>query len=242
MQAARYPAISQDLSRPAVAPLMSLTAALGHGDWVQLINPPDQLTPGPIDQLVWGWTETLNAFKWEFTFNMVPELPYATGPQVINLNTDFADGSLYGWSGYNGTIAISSSPPDGCPTPFAVLYTPNGTTSSGAAESGANHTSFAVTAGGQYLVNATVYAVDGTSQVEMGLDWLDHTAAYLSTSTVLTPAVLGEWVMLQNVFTAPAGAVSAVVRVGRDYPGFAVADFDTLYATNLECIYPATIW
>jgi hypothetical protein len=74
---ARYPAVSEDLSRSAVQSLTGVIPALGHGDWIEVVNPQTQLTPGPIDQLLYGWTETLNSTKWTFAYNLVPEAPYS---------------------------------------------------------------------------------------------------------------------------------------------------------------------
>lgn len=238
---ARYPQIAQDLSRAGVAALMSATAGLDHGDWVQLINPPDQLTPGPINQLVWGWTETLNNFKWQFSFNMVPESPYATGPQVLNANPGFVGSTLDGWSPFNGTITATGSPPPKPPAAFAALFTPTGSSPYGAIE-GARGDAFPVTPGQGYLVSAYVYAVAGTSNVEVGVDWIDGSGSYLSTSSVMVAPTLGIWVLVRSAFYAPAGAATAVARVGRNaYPG-TVADTDTMYATNIEVIWPSSTW
>jgi hypothetical protein len=74
---ARYPSIAVDLARSEVQDLTAVIPALGHGDWVEVVNPPSQLTPGPIDQLLYGWTEVLNSTKWTFAYNLVPEAPYS---------------------------------------------------------------------------------------------------------------------------------------------------------------------
>ena len=75
----RYPVLSVSLTRTEVAALFAGVPALDVGDYVQVINAPSWVTSNPIQQLVYGFTESINAFKWDISHNAVPEAPYSTG-------------------------------------------------------------------------------------------------------------------------------------------------------------------
>jgi hypothetical protein len=75
----RYPVLPVSLSRTEVAALLAVVANVDVGDYTQVINAPAWLTASPIAQLAWGFTETLNSFKWDIDVNAVPESPYSQG-------------------------------------------------------------------------------------------------------------------------------------------------------------------
>lgn len=72
----RYPQVIVDLTRTEVASVFAAVPSLAVGDYFQISNPPAWLPSGTINQLVYGWQETLNAYKWTITLNAVPESPY----------------------------------------------------------------------------------------------------------------------------------------------------------------------
>jgi hypothetical protein len=72
----RYPQIIIDMTRPAVANLFSAIAGTDIGQYVQIINLPPWFPGTTIDQLVVGYTETLNAFKWIIEWNGSPYAPW----------------------------------------------------------------------------------------------------------------------------------------------------------------------
>lgn len=72
----RYPQITVDMSRSEVTSLFNDVPSLNIGDFLEIVNPPSWLPAGPIKQLQWGRSETLNAFRWVFVYNCVPESPY----------------------------------------------------------------------------------------------------------------------------------------------------------------------
>jgi hypothetical protein len=75
----RYPILTLDMSRSAVASLFATIPGMRIGDYLQITNPPAFLTASAVNQLVWGIEETLNNYIWTITFNCVPESPWATG-------------------------------------------------------------------------------------------------------------------------------------------------------------------
>ncbi len=83
----RFPVITVKLARITTAALFSSIPSMRIGDYFQVTNPPGHLTTGTLKQLVWGYSETLNAFEWTFAFNAVPETPYETGfsPGTVQL-------------------------------------------------------------------------------------------------------------------------------------------------------------
>lgn len=72
----RYPTVTFDQTRTEVATLIGQIAILDVGDFFQIFQPPSWLPPGTINQLAFGFTETLNAFLWTISINAVPESPY----------------------------------------------------------------------------------------------------------------------------------------------------------------------
>jgi hypothetical protein len=72
----RYPQVTVDLARTQVKSLFSAVPSLSIGDFFRISNPPAWLPSGAISLLQWGRAETLNAYRWTFRFNCVPELPY----------------------------------------------------------------------------------------------------------------------------------------------------------------------
>jgi hypothetical protein len=73
----RYPQITVDMRRAQVSGgNFYAVAALGVGDFIQVVNPPSWLPPGVISQLCYGFTENLNAYEWTIAINAVPEDPY----------------------------------------------------------------------------------------------------------------------------------------------------------------------
>jgi hypothetical protein len=75
----RYPTVQFDLSRSQVASFFSSIPSMRIGDYLQITNPPSFLVNTTIQQLVFGWSETINALTWTITFNTVPEIPYSSG-------------------------------------------------------------------------------------------------------------------------------------------------------------------
>lgn len=72
----RYPQVTIDLARSAVAALMAATANLDVGSRVVVSSAPSFLTNTTVSQLAWGFAETINARTWIIETNAVPEAPY----------------------------------------------------------------------------------------------------------------------------------------------------------------------
>lgn len=67
---ARYPSIAVDLTRnPA---LVSAAADMEVGDRLTVVNPPEWLPPGIINQRVEGYQETLTLTQWVIDYNCAP--------------------------------------------------------------------------------------------------------------------------------------------------------------------------
>jgi hypothetical protein len=75
----RYPTIPINMARTEIAAIFSIAAGLDIGDFIEIVNPPSWLTNMPIQQLAFGYNETLNAYVWELAYNAVPESPYSEG-------------------------------------------------------------------------------------------------------------------------------------------------------------------
>ena len=76
----RYPVITVDLRRAQVSDgTFTAMANLDIGDYLKIVNLAAWLPQGPINQLAYGFTETLGWNSWVIAVNAVPEDPYATG-------------------------------------------------------------------------------------------------------------------------------------------------------------------
>ena len=75
----RWPVIPVNMARAAVAGVQAAVQACDVGDYIEIINPPDQLPPDPIKQLIAQTVEVLGGFHWTITFTGIPESPYETG-------------------------------------------------------------------------------------------------------------------------------------------------------------------
>lgn len=77
----RYPQITYDMRRAAVnADVFAAIASLDIGSLLGIQNTPPWLPPGTINQLIFGYKETINAFEWTIIFNGVPADPYSAAP------------------------------------------------------------------------------------------------------------------------------------------------------------------
>jgi hypothetical protein len=143
---------------------------------------------------------------------------------VLNANPYFWGGDGTGWHGYQGTFAVTSSPPAGAPYEYAGVYVNNGT-SSGAMEENSSGTasSFAAVPATQYLVTAWVNS--SATTVQLGFDWDTSSGTYISTTTQNFTVTANTWTQITTVQTAPA-------TTGYGYPriGTATASGATIYA------------
>lgn len=71
---ARYPHLTVDLA--AAPQLIDEVLAVRIGDRATVAHPPAWLPPDRIDQMVQGWTETLDLFAWTVVYNCTPYGPW----------------------------------------------------------------------------------------------------------------------------------------------------------------------
>lgn len=74
---ARYPTVAVDLA--AHPGLIENVASRDSGDWLSIINPPEWLPPDEIPLLIEGYSERLNAYRWEVAFNASSGHPWVVG-------------------------------------------------------------------------------------------------------------------------------------------------------------------
>lgn len=75
----RYPTVTVNLARTTTGSLFGSVPSLNQGDYLTLANLPAYGGAAAQKQLAWGWTETLSAKTWTFTFNTIPEAPFESG-------------------------------------------------------------------------------------------------------------------------------------------------------------------
>ncbi|MFP3986872.1 carbohydrate binding domain-containing protein [Streptomyces sp. E11-3] len=167
----RFPAISVDLGRSPE--LIDAVATQDVGDALTIDQTPSWLPPDGIDQIIEGYTETLNALTWDWQANCSPGSPWGSIAQLPpgdeataqpdqpnrldttgSVLTDAASGpalnsnptfeaDLTGWAGSNATVARVASP--GAP-PFGGSWSAR-ITPNGSSGSGGLNASPATAAG-----------------------------------------------------------------------------------------------
>lgn len=169
---------------------------------------------GKVTTLLWAGTGTRLLGALESTAS-------PAGP--LNANT-LTTASGAGWNGFNGTFSVSGSPPAGAPNPDAGLYTQVGATAGAMEESGAP---FQVTPGTWYRVSASAWTA--TTTVILGVDWLDSSGTYISTSVQSFTVTASTWTALAtDPLIAPSGAAKAYPRVAP-----AAGTGNSVYATSV---------
>jgi hypothetical protein len=146
---------------------------------------------------------------------------------VLNPNPYFQGGDSTGWSAFNGTFAVTATPPAGAPYTYAGVYVNNGV-SSGAMEESAG--TFPVQLSTQYLVTAWVYS--SVTTVQLGFDWQSSTHGYVSTSTQNFTVTANTWTQITTVQTSPASGVA----YGYARLGDASADSATIYGQAITVL------
>jgi hypothetical protein len=88
----RYPTVPFHLGRTAAQDILYPAQEADIGDYLQIVNTPAFLPPGPVKQLIYGTSEVLGGTQYKITFNTVPEAPYETGiyadPVYGRMDTD----------------------------------------------------------------------------------------------------------------------------------------------------------
>lgn len=168
----------------------------------------------------------------------------ATGPQLI-ANPNFGGGLLTGWAPFNGTIVTVNNAPSGGPQPWAVLFTPNGTTQFGALEGSAVGGPFAAVPGVTYTVTVSVYPVITPPVpvvLEIGFDWQNSSQIYLVTTTKFISPVAGQWTSYTVPIQAPLGIGVAFgyPRAGWNGQGTNVPANALLYIEQVQVTGPST--
>lgn len=76
---ARWPSVPVNMARAEVAGVYYEVLESDIGDFFGVINPPSQMPPDEIRQLLWEIAENLGGFWYQLTWGAVPESPYETG-------------------------------------------------------------------------------------------------------------------------------------------------------------------
>ena len=79
----RYPAITVQPARPALASLMSACAGVEVGSYVKIINLPSWYPAATAQQMVIGYSEVLSQTQWDITWNCKPYAPFILSAQSI---------------------------------------------------------------------------------------------------------------------------------------------------------------
>ncbi|MFB9925990.1 carbohydrate binding domain-containing protein [Amycolatopsis halotolerans] len=124
---------------------------------------------------------------------------------VSQLSNPGFENGLSPWGVNGGTLVQSST--TRVTGQYAAQITPNGTSSQGNIASEFTP----VTAGAQVSASAWVWFTSAVTQYSTSVTWYNASNAFISTTNAFTSVPAGQWTKVQNTFTAPAGAVSAVL-------------------------------
>lgn len=258
----RYPQISLNLRNTRFlnnVGLLNAALTLEIGDVVEIDNPPAQLPPDAIRQIVQGYSETMGVYEHAMVLNCSPEAPYRVcmldDPVLAHLDTDGSTlvnalspvlnanpfqsaGSSAGWSAFNGSMSVagtsgSSNPlPAGGPTGYGLLLTANGGSNPNLFEGASQAAAFPVTPGQTYYVSALVYYPSAAVQPFVTVNFYDASFTFIPTSNTPFTVAANTWTALPSSFAAPAGAAYAAPSVGLSG---AAPNGDTLYVANAVC-------
>jgi hypothetical protein len=89
---ARYPTVTVMLHKPGAETLIPQILALRVGDMIRLTDLPAWLSHEDVDLIVEGYSETLDLYRWEITFNCSPGGPWDVA-QVGSVKAD-TDGTV----------------------------------------------------------------------------------------------------------------------------------------------------
>ncbi|NEB04504.1 hypothetical protein [Streptomyces sp. SID13726] len=89
---ARYPTLHVDLA--AGPSLIDDVTAADVGDRATVSNPPSWLPPDAIDLLIQGYSEVIQQYAWDVTFNCTPGAPWSSIAQVGTARADTAGSHL----------------------------------------------------------------------------------------------------------------------------------------------------
>lgn len=113
----RFPVVTVKMIRASSANLFSAIATADIGDYFQITNPPSFLTTTTIRQLIWGYSEVMNAREWTFSFNTVPESAWETGFSPGTIQTAQIPGGSPVSSQAQGSLGLASLIANGSITP-----------------------------------------------------------------------------------------------------------------------------
>lgn len=210
----RYPSITVDLrGSPDLAEEMS-TANIG--DVIEIENPPPEIPPETIRQVIEGGKTSVSLERWQVETNTSPGSPWTVAklakPQVLSHNTFEVD--LEGFTGQGGATLDRVASPGDPPfdTEFSVEITPDGVTSSGGAR-GVLTGVGTVVPGEDYIVYCWAYSPGGWTDLRPVIDWFDDGGSFVFTGLgVGTDVPAGQWTLISQTFTAPVTSSQARAR------------------------------
>lgn len=108
----RWPAVSFNLAR--ATDLLDIWPGITCGDVITLTDPPSELPPDDVEQIVEGWTERLEQFAWHVTMACSPASPWTIGRYTDGTSKYDTAGSELGASATTTatslTVATTSGP------------------------------------------------------------------------------------------------------------------------------------
>lgn len=168
-----------------------------------------------VSHFILTWMAPLNSSVQNWTPPDVTGFTLSAGtpPESVTsltANPYFAFGSSAGWSGYNGSYTVTSSPAAGAPYQYAAVYVNNGS-AIGALE-GTSANTFAVLPNQVFYPSAWVHAT--SSPVQLGFDFMNK-GTYVTTVTADLTVPTGTWTNISTALTVPSMAINAgYVRIG----------------------------
>ncbi|MGW3674642.1 hypothetical protein [Streptomyces sp. NPDC005166] len=207
---ARYPTVTVMLHKPGAEALIPQILALREGDMIRLTDLPQWLSADDVDLIIEGYSETLDLYRWEITFNCSPGGPWNVA-QVENP-------AYYAKADTDGTVLRSA-----VGTADTSLVT-QVTAGSPWTES-PKETPFDITVAGERMRVDAVGALVTTDNpyFETGISgWSLENSTLAWSQAVVHPRGTGSLVITPNGTSAVAGAANTISAVGTVIPGKSV--------------------
>jgi hypothetical protein len=207
---ARYPTVTVMLHKPGAEVLIPQILKLREGDVIRLTDLPSFISHEDVDLIVNGYSEVLDMYRWEITFNCSPGGPWRVA-QVENT-------SLYAKADTDGTIL--TTPVGTADTSLVTQVTagPQWTESP-------QETPFDITVAGERMRVDAVGALVTTANPYFETDisgWSVDNSTLAWSQAVVHPRATGSLMITPNGTSASGGAAGTLSAVGTVIPGKSV--------------------
>jgi hypothetical protein len=204
---ARYPTVTVMLHKPGAEVLIPQILALRVGDMIRLTDLPAWLSHEDVDLIVEGYSETLDLYRWEITFNCSPGGPWDVAQVEVPGHYAKADtdGTILSTAVGTADTSLVTQVTAGSPWTESPKETP-----------------FDIDVAGERMrvdaVGALVTAANPYFETDVS-GWSVENSTVTWSQAVVHPRAVGSMVITPNGSSAVCGAAGTLSAVGTVIPG-----------------------